>query len=180
VIKKVEIICDGTYCGRDYDVVPAEMIGNGFEVVVLVGEAPFKDEVEQQRPFIGKAGMILRGYLNTEEYRYLILNSIMCKPYDTLKNKPTDELIKACKPVRDDILDMMVEGEIIVCFGRYAQQAIFGKEVPFDTNPYFIEHPTKKWSIQVYANVHPMSIIYDSTRKEQFKDILRATGKFKI
>jgi len=178
--KKIDIICDGTLCGKNYDTVPAELIGKGLELVVLVGEAPFRDEVAKQRPFIGRAGMILRGYLDVNNFQYLIINSIMCKPYDTAKSKPTDVLIKACTPVRDDLLKIVEEGDTIVCFGRYAQTAMFGKHVAFSETPYFIKHPIKGFDIPTWACYHPMAPIYDRSKKEIFEDILRASGKFKI
>lgn len=178
--KKIPIICDGTLCGKNYETVPAELVGTGFEMVVCLGEAPFKDEVLAQRPFIGKAGNFLRKYFALDNYQYLLMNSIMCKPYDTAKNKPTDELIAACSSVRNNVLDLMVEGDIVVLFGRYAQTAMFGKYVKFDTIPYIVEHPTKGFEMEVFAELHPMAPQYNRSVLTQFEDILKATGKFKI
>ena len=179
-MKKIPIICDGTLCGHDYDTVPAELVGKGMELIFIVGEAPFSDEVVLQRPWIGKAGMILRGYLSIDNYQYLLMNSISCKPFDTIKNKPTDELIKGCKPVRDDLFKMMEEGDIVVCFGRYAQTAIFGKHVEFSEIPYIIKHDTKDIEVLAYANYHPMAQLYDRSKKEKFETILRAAGVFRV
>jgi uracil-DNA glycosylase family 4 len=179
-MKKIPIICDGTLCGHNYETVPAELVGTGFELVVCLGEAPFKDEVEKQRPFIGKAGNFLRKYLALDNYQYLLMNSIMCKPHDTIKSKPTNELIAACSSVRNKLLDMMVEGDIIVLFGRFAQMAMFDKYVKFDTMPYFIKHPTKGFEMEVWAEYHPMAPQYDRSVLPIFEDILRATGKFKV
>ena len=91
IFKKYEVDCDGTRCGKEYERVPAEIIGEGLQMVFIVGEAPYKDEVIKQRPFIGRAGNILRGYLDLKNYQYVLMNSIMCKPNDTPKSKPTDD-----------------------------------------------------------------------------------------
>ncbi len=179
-MKMIRPDCNGTLCGKHYDVVPAELLGKGLELVVCIGEAPYKDEVEQQRPFIGKAGNMLRKYLAVENYQYLLMNSIMCKPYDTPKSKPTNELITRCRPVRDKFLDLMVEGDSIMLFGRYAQIAIFGKHVNFEIMPYFVQHPTKPFEMEVYANYHPMATSYNRMLLEPFENILRASGRFKI
>jgi len=179
-MKKIPIICDGTLCGHNYDTVPAELVGTGFELVVCLGEAPFSNEVIEQRPFIGKAGNFLRKYFALDQYQYLLMNSIQCKPHDTPKSKPTDELIAACSSVRNKLLDMMVEGDIIVLFGRFAQIAMFGKHVKFDTMPYFVKHPTKGFEMEVWACLHPMAPQYNRTQLSLFEDILRATGKFKV
>ena len=177
---KVPISCDGTKCGAQYDVVPGEIVGKGFEMVFIVGEAPYKDEVREGRPFIGRAGKILRKYLDLANYQYVLLNSIMCKPTDTPKSKPTDTLILACTQYRNEILERMERGDIMVCFGRYAQKAIFGKEVDFSEIPYFVKHPTKGFQIPVYANYHPMAISYNRDLEDRFENILRATGVFKV
>ena len=178
--KKIDIICDGSLCGHDYDTCPSEIIGKGLELIVLVGESPYDTEIKQQRPFIGRAGRILRKYLDLGNYQYLIMNSIMCKPHDTTKNKPTEELIKNCRPVREDLMSMMEDGDTIVSFGRFSQLAVFGKHVGFSEIPYFIEHPTKGFEIPVWACYHPMAMIYDRNKEEIFENILRATGKFKL
>ena len=178
--KKINTICDGTLCGHNYETVPAELIGKGLQLVVLIGEAAFTNEVIQQRPFVGKAGMILRRYMDIKNFQYLIMNSIMCKPHDTVKSKPTNELIKSCEPVRNKLLEMVVEDDIIITFGRWAQMAIFGKHVKFTEVPYFIKHPTKDIEIPVYANFHPMAHIYDRSKLEIFERILSASGVFKI
>jgi len=66
--------------------------------VIVVGEAPGKDEVEQGEPFVGKAGKLLRLVLGECGFRKtnsLISNIIPCRPEN---NKfPQDaSLVKAC------------------------------------------------------------------------------------
>lgn len=66
--------------------------------VLIVGEAPGKDELDFGVPFVGKAGRLLRKVLNEFGYRKsnsLITNTIPCRPQD---NKfPQDEgVVKAC------------------------------------------------------------------------------------
>lgn len=178
--KILPVSCDGTTCGANYDVVPAEIVGKGLEMVFLIGEAPYRDEVAEGRPFIGRAGQILRRYLDLNNYQYVLFNSIMCKPTDTPKSKPTNDLIMACTPYRNEILEKMVRGDILVCFGRYAQTAIFGKYVDFSEIPYFIKHPTKGFKMPVWACYHPMASIYDRSKEEIFKNILRSAGVFKL
>jgi len=174
------ISCDGTTCGAHYDVVPAEIVGKGLEMVFIMGEAPYKDEVAQGRPFIGRTGDILRKYFDLENYQYVLFNSIMCKPYDTVKSKPTSDLIIACAQFRNEVLEKMVKGDILVCLGRFAQEAVFGTYKEWSEIPYFIKHPTKGFSVPVYVNFHPMATQYQRDKKERFEEILRATGVFKV
>jgi len=178
--KSIPISCDGTTCGAQYDVVPAEIVGKGLEMVFIIGEAPYTEEVEQGRPFIGKTGKILRRYFDLENYQYVLFNSIMCKPYDTVKSKPTSDLIMACTPFRNEVLENMVKGDILICLGRFAQEAIFGTYKDWSEIPYFIKHPTKGFSVPVYVTYHPMATQYQRANLEKFEEILRATGVFKI
>jgi uracil-DNA glycosylase family 4 len=178
--RKIRISCDGTECGSKYPVVPAEIVGKGIEMVFIIGEAPYNDEVTEGRPFIGKAGKILRKYLAVDQYQYVLFNSIMCKPTDTPKSKPTDNLIKGCEPHRNEILDRMGKGEILICFGKYAQLAVFGEHKAFSDIPYFIKHPTKGFSVPVYCAPHPMAMVYNRDMEDKFKSVLKAAGVFKI
>lgn len=67
-------------------------------IVMVIGEAPGRDEVEAGRPFVGKAGKLLRSTLNEYGFRQkntVISNVIPCRPED---NKfPTDsKLVMDC------------------------------------------------------------------------------------
>ena len=66
--------------------------------VVIVGECPGREEVEQGMPFVGKAGKLLRNVINKLGFRRnttLITNVMPCRP---LNNQfPSDvELVKKC------------------------------------------------------------------------------------
>jgi len=62
--------------------------------VLIIGEAPGKDEIESGVPFVGKAGKLLRKVLNEYGYRKnnsLITNTIPCRPQDN--QFPKEELL---------------------------------------------------------------------------------------
>lgn len=86
--------CRDCFIGKVYDRV---VLGDGNIVkpkVVIVGEAPGKDEVLEGRPFIGKAGKLLRSTLNKYGFRKtnaLITNTIPCRPEDNVF--PKDSVI---------------------------------------------------------------------------------------
>lgn len=66
--------------------------------VMVIGEAPGADEVEQGKPFVGKAGKLLRATLNVngfDESNTIISNIICCRPE---KNKfpKDDSLVRDC------------------------------------------------------------------------------------
>jgi len=66
--------------------------------VLIIGEAPGKDEVEIGRPFVGKAGKLLRGTLNKYGYgdtNSCITNILPCRPENN-KFPKDKELVNYC------------------------------------------------------------------------------------
>jgi len=67
-----------SYGHEDY--VPFEQVGDKPELAI-VGEAPGNDEVKRRRPFVGKAGTLLREVLRILGIKsYLLLNAVSCRP----------------------------------------------------------------------------------------------------
>ena len=69
--------------------------------VVICGECPGATEIELGKPFVGKAGQLLRSVLKENKFTLdnsLITNTIPCRPQD---NKfPTDDtIVKSCKNI---------------------------------------------------------------------------------
>lgn len=77
--------CRACYVGKVYDCVVGS-VGNKVDPsVVVIGEAPGREEVQQGIPFVGKAGKRLRIVLNACGFRQgnsLITNTIPCRPRD--------------------------------------------------------------------------------------------------
>lgn len=91
--------CRSCPVGAAYDCVVPSTGNKTNPKVVIIGEAPGKDEIEKGEPFIGKAGQLLRSVLkenNFTRFNSLITNTIPCRPQD---NKfPTDDsIVKSCK-----------------------------------------------------------------------------------
>lgn len=99
-------------------------------LVMIIGEAPGKDEVEQIRPFIGQAGKLLRDTLKKHHDVFnkettLISNVIACRPLD---NKfPISAEPKLCcdnwlyKEIE------MVKPQVIVCLGNTPLKYVMGE-----------------------------------------------------
>jgi len=67
--------------------------------VVIVGEAPGADELEEGKPFIGKCGKLLRQTLTNAGFNddnSLITNTIPCRPENN-KFPQDDSIVKSCK-----------------------------------------------------------------------------------
>lgn len=66
--------------------------------VIIIGECPGSDEIDQGIPFVGKAGKFLRSTLNEFGFRTtnsLISNVMPCRPENN-KFPKDDDLVKSC------------------------------------------------------------------------------------
>jgi len=96
--EDAKLKCRMCSVGKVYDCV---VLSDGCKInpkVMIVGECPGADEVEQGKPFVGKSGKLLRYTLNEYGFRKtnsLISNTIPCRPEN---NKfPSDsKMVDAC------------------------------------------------------------------------------------
>ncbi len=129
--KYAEAVASGKLPG-----VPAEFVfgdGNGSESVVLIGEAPGKDEVREGRPFVGAAGKILDDFLRRSGIprdRLYITNSVkyrLARPgkrQGTLSNRPVKkfELEYSSDWLRSEL--EIIRPSLLVTLGNTALTAV--------------------------------------------------------
>ncbi|MFK5926169.1 MAG: uracil-DNA glycosylase [Desulfuromusa sp.] len=104
--------------------------GNLQARLVLVGEAPGREEDETGIPFVGEAGklldkILLAMHLSREEV--YICNVLKCHPPGN-RDPQVDE-ISACEPFLKQQL-ALIQPEIIVTLGRFAAQELLKTTVP--------------------------------------------------
>ncbi len=98
--------------------------GNPQARVVLVGEAPGREEDLQGIPFVGEAGKLLEKILlamNLSREAVYICNVIKCHPPGNRDPHPDE--ISACEPFLKQQL-AIIEPEIIIALGRFATQTL--------------------------------------------------------
>ena len=151
--------------------------------LVLVGEAPGKDEVDNNEPFVGKAGHILwNKMLENGLYKkqFLVINTTNCRPMIGNKNgKPTiDEMTTCGKWVRKYILTL--DPKKIILLGAYAVEAMLYKKEPViansgkeDTLVYL--NPQKEY--RVMKSIHPASLIYSPVNVEILNESIKKFAK---
>ena len=131
--------------------------GNFQADTMFVGEAPGKKEDEQGKPFIGAAGKILSGLLesiNLERSDVFITNVVKCRPP---KNRdPLPEEVVFCR----DFLDRQIEiikPKVIVLLGRHAMDRFLpGQKISLDHGK------PKEIDGRVYFPIyHPAATIYN-------------------
>ena len=112
--------------GKTGKAVPGE--GNPDAEVVFIGEAPGRNEAESGKPFIGRAGKLLRSIIKEigiDEKEVFITNPVKYLP---LKGTPSTEDLKHGKTHLERQLKI-INPKIIVLLGRVATLANFEEPI---------------------------------------------------
>lgn len=94
--------------------------GNPNARLVFVGEGPGRDEDEQGKPFVGRAGKLLTRIIKAmglERDEVYICNVVKCRPPNN-RNPEPDE-VSSCEPFLFRQI-RSIEPEVIVCLGSVA------------------------------------------------------------
>ncbi len=148
--------------------VPGE--GPVFAPVLLVGEAPGRDEDISGRPFVGRAGRILDAALETAGLprdSVYITNVIKCRPPGNRRPKP-DELVACRMYLMGQIA--CVQPRIIVTLGATALRGVLGR--PHDLQAARRER-LQLGGIRVFATYHPAAVLYNRSLEKELRRDLR-------
>lgn len=109
-------------------------------VILFVGEGPGRNEDEQNRPFIGDSGQLLRDFIqgngyDTEAYitvPWRITNAVRCRPHidnngKKKDRKPTKGELEACLPYLAEEIERL-QPKVIVALGETALIALMGEK----------------------------------------------------
>lgn len=131
--------------------------------VMIIGEAPGKNEDAAGVPFVGAAGKNLDELLcvaGLERDKVYITNVVKCKPPSN--RNPHVAEIQACAPyLRKQV--SIINPEIIVSLGNFATKFILRTECGI-TNLRGRVHMAGKFS--VYPVFHPAAALYDIKKKD--------------
>lgn len=143
--------------------------------IVLIGEAPGKDEVIAQRPFVGKAGKILDEFLEKTGIRrenLFITNTVKLRPYKisakgTKSNRPPNaaelELCRECLAAELEAL----KPKLVVTLGNTPLKAVMQdkKIVIGEVHGRVLQ----RGELCVYPIYHPASLIYNRSLAEVYE-----------
>lgn len=151
--------------------------------IVLVGEAPGRNEVEIGKPFVGQAGKNLDEFmkileLNREEI--YITNVVKFRPYkinkktQSISNRPpTKEEIKISEPFLKKELEIL-NPKLVVSLGNVPLKCLTGDESAtigeYHGKPLEINFTGK--TIILFPLYHPASIIYKAELKTVYLEDL--------
>lgn len=139
--------------------------------VMLIGEAPGADEVEQGEPFVGRAGQVLDdalAELGVDRTDLYITNVVKVRPPDN--RDPTADEIAAWEPVLRAEIER-VDPDTLVPMGNFAARHLL------DTSDGITELHGKVFTRdgrRIVPAFHPAATLYDRSKTPDFVDDLRA------
>ena len=145
-------------------------VGNPHADLVLIGEAPGRDEDMQGEPFVGRAGQLLDRMLagiDLDREQVYIMNTIKCRPPNNRDPRPDE--VEACKLWFDQQL-MALQPKMICLLGRVAAQTLLDTDAPLGSL-------RGRWhsyqGIPVWVTYHPAYLLRSPQQKRQsWRDLL--------
>jgi uracil-DNA glycosylase len=153
--------------------------------IVLIGEAPGKNEILQGRPFVGQAGKNLDEFINVLEIKktdLYITNVVKMRPYKIneqtgreANRTPTKKEVSVFTPHLMRELEI-VKPKLVVTLGNIALKCITQDENAtigmMHGNPSDVKFGGAEFSL--FPLYHPASIIYKADLKDTYnKDLLK-------
>jgi DNA polymerase len=105
-------------------------VGNPQAQLVLVGEAPGREEDERGEPFVGEAGRLLDRMLfamGLQRNQVYICNVLKCRPPNN--RDPEADEVTTCEPFLVRQL-AAIQPKLIVALGRFAVQTLLQSKTP--------------------------------------------------
>lgn len=168
---------------NNYLPVPGE--GSANAKIIMVGEAPGKNEGETGRPFCGQTGKILDELFESiglDRESVFITSVVKDRPQ---KNRdPTKEEIAWYAPYLDRQIEI-IEPEIVVALGRFSMEYLFdryGVDIKKQTisQLHGSVHVGKvgERDIKIVALYHPSASIYNQKLKSVIKEDFKVLKQF--
>jgi uracil-DNA glycosylase family 4 len=105
-------------------------VGNPLARLVLVGEAPGREEDLRGEPFVGEAGQLLNKILQAMGLRrdeVYLCNVLKCQPPNN--RNPHPEEVTACEPFLARQI-AAIQPQVVVALGRFAAHTLLKSKVP--------------------------------------------------
>ena len=137
-------------------------VGNPKATLLLVGEAPGRDEDLRGEPFVGAAGQLLNkilaaiGFAREDVY---IANILKCRPPENRDPQPDE--VAACLPNLLGQLDI-IRPRVILALGRIAAQNLLNTSAPLGR---LRERVHDYHGIPLVVTYHPAALLRDSKWK---------------
>ena len=140
--------------------------------IMIIGEAPGREEDEVGRPFIGRAGKLLNEFLKSiglNRDLVFIVNTIKCRPPEN--RDPEIVEIDACSDYLDQQINI-IKPKVLVLLGKIAANRLLGEDIPMSElrlKKFFID----KYDIPIIVFYHPAYILRSPSQKKKVWDDLQ-------
>jgi uracil-DNA glycosylase len=140
--------------------------------IMIIGEAPGREEDEAGRPFIGRAGKLLNEFLKSIDLNrdsVFIANTIKCRPPEN--RDPEAAEINACSNYLDQQINF-IKPKVLVLLGKVAANRLLGEDMPMSElrlKKFFID----KYDIPIIVFYHPAYILRSPSQKKKVWDDLQ-------
>jgi len=152
--------------------VPGE--GSVVAFILLVGEAPGRDEDASGRPFVGRAGRILDAALEAARLprdSVFITNVVKCRPPKNRRPK-SDELATCRAYLMGQIA--CIRPRVIVTLGATALRGVLGPGHELKASRRRVLH---LGGIRVVATYHPAAVLYNRRLERVFRSDLEKVAR---
>jgi len=150
--------------------------GNADAELMIIGEAPGKDEDEQGVPFVGRSGRFLTKILTElgiNRNNIFITNSVKCRPPNNRKPTPLES--KTCKDILLINQIKIIQPKIICTLGSAATESLLGSPVKMSK----IHGTILSFNgIPLLATYHPAYIMRNPKKRDEFIQDLQKTLSF--
>jgi uracil-DNA glycosylase family 4 len=140
--------------------------GNPEARVMLVGEAPGRDEDIQGLPFVGKSGQLLDRMLaaiGLDRTKVYIANVVPWRPPGN--RTPTPQETATCRPFLERQIEL-VDPDFLVCLGAAAAKEVMGSsEGILRLRGNWRDFDTGRRTIRVMATLHPAYLLRQPLQK---------------
>ncbi len=153
-------------------------VGSDRARVMLIGEAPGRNEDEQGEPFVGRAGQLLDRLMAavdlSRETNVFIANTVKCRPPEN--RDPMPDEIAACMPFLKEQI-RLISPAIIVCVGRISAQRFIDPDFRImRQHGQFIQRD----GVLMMGTIHPAALLRNPTQKPQaFADWIALRDKIR-
>ncbi len=150
--------------GRN-EAVPGE--GPDRAEILLVGEAPGRDEDLAGRPFVGRAGSVLDRCLKEagiHRSEVFITNVVKCRP--PRNRRPKREEVEACRPYLESQMEL-VRPKVVILMGNAATRAVLDMEGVTSLRG-------RIYRDLFFVTFHPAAVLRNGNFREEFVTDLSA------
>lgn len=146
-------------------------VGNPEAQLMLIGEAPGRDEDLEGKPFVGAAGRLLTeglGQVGLSRQEIYIANVLKCRPPGNRNPQPQE--IKACFPYLERQIEI-IRPKLICTMGNFATQLLLNTTLGI--THIRGELQWYKNNISIIPIFHPAACIYKPTWEKTFLEDLK-------